>query len=395
MSKKENSQKAGAPLSLYAAFDTFPAPKGAAIHIREFSQSLFELLPPGLLLALGNQELPAWQIEPDRQIRRLVSTEPNFLKRTLEFQSFVADQLAVIGKTLKIAHFRDPWSGLPIVTFPGRKFKTVFEINALPSIELPARYPGLGHETLQKIRTLEIKCIEGADLLLCPSQTIRSFLENELKTTKPIKVIANGSDLPAQIPEKPENAPGDYLIYLGAVQPWQGIEVLFKALQFLADFDELKLVMCASGSKPRLKYLVKLAQHLGVSEKIIWNINLRQSEVHKWLAHAKISLAPLTECARNLIQGCCPIKIIESMAFAVPVIASDIPVVRELLNHNENGRLVRPDRPAELARSIRILLSHPQEAAKLGVAGREKVNHQLTWEHSRDKLRQAYSELGV
>ncbi len=344
---------------------------------------------------MGNQELPAWQIEQDRQIRRLVSTEPNFLKRTLEFQNFVADQLAVIGKTLKIAHFRDPWSGLPIVTFPGRKFKTVFEINALPSIELPARYPGLSHETLKKIRTLEMKCIEGADLIVCPSQTIKSFLENELKTTKPIKVIANGSDLPAQIPKKPDNAPADYLIYLGAVQPWQGIEVLFKALQFLADFDELKLVMCASGSKPRLKYLFKLAQHLNVSEKIIWNCNLKQSEVHKWLAHAKISLAPLTECARNLIQGCCPIKIIESMAFAVPVITSDIPVVRELLNHNENGRLVRPDRPAELARSIRILLSHPEEAAKLGAAGREKVIDQLTWEHSRDKLRQAYSELGV
>lgn len=395
MSKKVISKKAIAPLSLYAAFDTFPAPKGAAIHIREFSQTLFELLSPGLLLALGNQELPAWQIEQDRQIRRLVSTEPNFLKRTLEFQNFVADQLAVIGKTLKIAHFRDPWSGLPIVTFPGRKFKTVFEINALPSIELPARYPGLSHETLKKIRTLEMKCIEGADLIVCPSQTIKSFLENELKTTKPIKVIANGSDLPAQIPKKPDNAPADYLIYLGAVQPWQGIEVLFKALQFLADFDELKLVMCASGSKPRLKYLFKLAQHLNVSEKIIWNCNLKQSEVHKWLAHAKISLAPLTECARNLIQGCCPIKIIESMAFAVPVIASDIPVVRELLNHNENGRLVRPDRPAELARSIRILLSHPEEAAKLGAAGREKVIDQLTWEHSRDKLRQAYSELGV
>jgi glycosyltransferase involved in cell wall biosynthesis len=164
-------------------------------------------------------------------------------------------------------------------------------------------------------------------------------------------------------------------------------------MTFLKDIPDLKLVFCASGTKPRIKFLQKLSEKMEVSERIVWNLRVSQSEVLDWLQGASISLAPLTECERNLVQGCCPIKIIESMAAGVPVIASNMPVTQELLEHNVTGWLIRPDRPSELARAIRILLAHPETLEKIAIKAKEKVTSSLTWEISLNQLNKLYSSL--
>jgi glycosyltransferase involved in cell wall biosynthesis len=151
--------------------------------------------------------------------------------------------------------------------------------------------------------------------------------------------------------------------------------------------------MCASGSKPRLKYLQKLAIRLNIDAQVIWHLKVPQTTVIQWLAGAAISLAPLVECSRNLVQGCCPLKIVESMATGTPVIASDLPVVRELLEHGNTGWLVRPDRPSELARAIRILLAHPEQRASIGANARDKFSAELTWQISAQALTAIYREL--
>ncbi len=381
------------PKAIYCAFDTYPAPKGAAIHIREFSQTLFEFSPPGLLLALGDNSLPSWQIEDNCQIRRLQSNSNNHLIRTFEFYDFVRNQIETVKQSIAIAHFRDPWGGQAILDVENRSFKTVFEVNALPSIELPSKYPGLSKNTLEKIRAIELRCLNEADSVICPSYTIKEFVKSLIGSRKKIQVIANGAELPEEMPVRPETAPGSYLIYLGAVQGWQGIEVLFKAMQFLRDLPELHLVLCVTGSKPRLKSLQKLAEHLQISERLIWNLRLPQKEAHQWLAHARMSVVPLVECSRNLVQGCCPLKIVESMAHGVPIVASDLPVVRELLRHQDCGYLVRPDRPAELARAIRLLYLHPEKSRELGKAARSLLQKKFTWHISKNKLIQVYDDL--
>ncbi|EKD82962.1 MAG: Glycosyl transferase, group 1 family protein, partial [uncultured bacterium] len=263
------------PKSLYAAFDTYPAPKGAAVHIREFAQTLFAHTGSGLLLVLGEAGLPSWQIEGSMQIRRLASEEPNYLKRAMLFGEFVYAHAEMLRNDLKIAHFRDPWGGIPLLDVKARSYKTVYEVNALPSIELPTRYGSISGRTCDKIRTLEQRCWQEADRIVCPSQVIKNCLVELGANADKITVIPNGAHLvdPAQI-NIPADAPGEYLIYFGAVQNWQGIEVLFKAMTFLRDMPELKLVLCVSGSKPRLKYLQKLAGRLGIEQQLIWHLKV-------------------------------------------------------------------------------------------------------------------------
>ena len=107
----------------------------------------------------------------------------------------------------------------------------------------------------------------------------------------------------------------------------------------------------------------------------------------------RATVAPLTRSPRNVVQGCCPLKVLESMAQGTPVVASDLPVVRSLMRHREHGWLVPAERPAALARGMRVLLDHPALAQKLGKQAQQRVRDEFTWEHATRRLTMAYRQV--
>ena len=271
-------------------------------------------------------------------------------------------------------------------------FASVYEVNALPSIELPSLFPDLGPGTLQKIRRLELDCCGAADLIVTPSHTTARLLEQLGVDAQKIEVIPNGADLDEPKP-RPDDAPQQYLLYFGAAQSWQGVDTLLRAFARLRDFEELRLVLCASRDSSAWRAHARLAERLGIADRIVWKYELDEPELARWRQHALVSLAPLTDCERNVVQGCAPLKILESMASGVAVIASDVPPVRELIRDRENGWLVHPERPAELARAIRILLEQPERARELGTNARRTIEEKFTWERSTEALRRAYDRV--
>lgn len=379
------------PPALYSAFDLFPSRKGAAIHINKFARAMFEEFDGGVLYVLGNDKLPQYQIEDKVEIVRFNYSIKNYLKRGLAFSESLEDLIDEYESTLKICHFRDIWSGTAILR-ESRNYKTIFEVNGFPSIELPFAYQNVSPGTLGKLRALEKFCLEKTDHIITPSNSIRRKVLTYGIAEDKVTVIPNGAEIPAHT-GKAEDAPRRYIIYFGAVQAWQGVEVLLKAFARLRDLDDLYLVICSSNHSRRSKLLRKLAEKLEIDSRIVWHFGMSEQELAPWLEHAKLSVAPLTECSRNIEQGCAPLKILESMAAGVPVIASDLPSIRELMTDKIHGRLVQPDRPGELARVIRVLLQYPDVLKEMGKQAREKINSDFLWSNSLKKLRETYRKL--
>jgi glycosyltransferase involved in cell wall biosynthesis len=378
--------------ALYAAFDRFPSRKGAAIHIDRFARTLFAHSGGGVLYALGAADLPAHQRDANVEILRFSEEIPNFLERTVAYGRALTGVVDALEATLAIAHFRDPWSGVAIALRPHRRYATVYEVNALPSVELPYLFPAVAAATLAKIRATELACCDAADAIITPSQTTASFLTSLGVNTTKIRVIPNGADLHSPH-ARPDGAPSRYLLYFGSPQSWQGVDTLLRAFARLADFDDLRLVICGSRHSKGWRRHERLAAKLGVDGRILWHFELHGAELAAWVQHAEVSVAPLTDSPRNVLQGCAPLKIVESMAAGVTVVASDVPPVRELVTDRENGWLVHPDRPGELARALRILLDHPPLARRLGAAARRTIEERFTWERSSAALRTLYESL--
>ncbi|HEX2123687.1 MAG TPA: glycosyltransferase, partial [Thermoanaerobaculia bacterium] len=346
----------------------------------------------GALFVLGGEGLPAHQIEGSVEVVRFTPQLTNFLERALAYQKWLGRAVDRLAPSLELAHFRDPWSGAPIALRPRRRYAVVYEVNALPSIELPSLFPMLAPRTLEKIRATELDCCDAADLIVTPSQTTGELLASLGVDETKIRVIPNGADLDEPAP-RPDDAPEQYILYFGAAQRWQGIDTLLRTFARLADFESLRLAICASRPSRMWKPYEKLAAKLGVAGRIVWNYALGEPELARWRQHAVVSIAPLADCPRNVVQGCAPLKILESMASGVAVVASDLAPVRELIRDRENGWLVHPDRPAELARAIRILLEHPPLARQLGASARRTIAERYTWERSTSALRHEYHRL--
>lgn len=377
--------------ALYAAFDRFPSRKGAAIHIDRFARTLFDTAGSGVLAVLGGSALSAHQVEDGCEIVRFPFDVENFLDRALAFGHWLGRHVDRLADTLEIAHFRDPWSGAPIA-LRSHNYAVVYEVNALPSVELPSLFPLLGSRTLDKIRATELACCDAADAIVTPSHTTAAFLASLGVARDKIEVIPNGADPGGDVP-RPDGAPGTYLLYFGAAQSWQGIDTLLRAFARLADYPSLRLVICASNESKAWRRYARLAEKLGVAERIVWRHALDESELARWRRHAAISVAPLTDCPRNVVQGCAPLKILESMAAGAAVVASNVAPVRELVADRENGWLVHPERPAELARALRILLDHPDLARQLGANARRTIEERFTWDRSTAALRGVYHRL--
>lgn len=245
---------------------------------------------------------------------------------------------------------------------------------------------------MEQIQYLEYFCLQESDCIVVPSGVIARFLEKKGVAAKKIQIITNGAELPETAPPRPADAPEKYIIYFGALQTWQGVDNLLRAFRLLQDTD-LHLVICSSHKARYGKAYHKFAEKLGITEKIIWKYQLPKNELYAWVKYAYCSLAPLRECSRNLEQGCSPLKILESMALATPVIASDMPVCREIISSEQIGKLIRPDRPAELARAVRIWLAYPEKVKEIGLNAQKYIAQNFNWLTKKQELLQVYRGL--
>lgn len=376
--------------ALYAAFDRFPAPKGASTHIGRFAGALLREAGGGTLYCLGGRGLPSYQREGEVEIVRHLGDDEHPLDRAVRFSGQLSALVA--SRRWGTAQGRDPWSVLALLD-EGRTWGVVYEVNGLPSIELAETHPDAAPAALARIAALEARCLRDADWVVTPSALTAACVVARGAHPDRITVIPNGADVPAAPPPRPAAAPpGRYLVYAGALQRWQGVDVAVRALARLADLD-VPLVLVTGATRAALRPLLRLAGNLGVAHLLRVEQAAGPTEVAGWLAHAAASLAPLRDTPRNIEQGCCPLKIIESMAVGAAVVASDLAVVRVEVADGVNGRLVAPDRPADLARAVRVLLDHPDIAARWGAAGRAHVVAHRSWEQAERALLAVHQEV--
>ena len=104
-------------------------------------------------------------------------------------------------------------------------------------------------------------------------------------------------------------------------------------------------------------------------------------------------VAPLARGPRNESQGCCPLKIVEAMACGTPVVASDLPAIREMIDHGIDGMLAAPDSPRALAHILDRLMGDRTMRDRLASRAYEKARRFFMADLFSERLGAVYTSL--
>lgn len=383
---------------LYTAFDVVPSPKGASRHITHFTQSLVAAGYEVTLFTVGLADRPVTGTYAGARTIHSRSQEDNFLQRCLRFGDDVWEHLREQGGAYDVVQFRDIWSGTAALEARrhfGYSYRTLFEVNGLPSVELKYHYPALrGTALTQKLKRQEQAILRQTDAIVCISCVTAIYLQSLGASLQQLTVIPNGVDPALFHAAEGAAAQPPRLVYAGTLAAWQGIHTLIEAMPtILAAFPEAKLHLIGPAkSRPR-KRLGKLAAKLGLDGESVCFIDpVPPEEIPEQLRAASVCMVPLTYNDRNVAQGCCPIKLLEYAAVARPIVAADLPAVRELLGEGE-ALFFQPGDAAELAQQVIYLLSHPREAQAIAERAARRVRETFTWERAGEQLLDAYTRL--
>jgi glycosyltransferase involved in cell wall biosynthesis len=159
----------------------------------------------------------------------------------------------------------------------------------------------------------------------------------------------------------------------------KGIPELVKAMRHLTPVDGNEpLLLCVGGPIEVVPTYLDLARRIGIPEHWLKFVDrVPNTEVPWWIRSCDLVILPLT--ADFMVHaGAMPLKLFEYMAAGVPILATDLPSIREVLRHGENAWLVPPSNPKALAEGIRHLLENPDLAERLAQQARKDVR-QYTW----------------
>lgn len=189
--------------------------------------------------------------------------------------------------------------------------------------------------------------------LVAISNSCRKALLGSFASLPPIEVVPDGTPLYIQPTVKPDTPP-TRLLYVGQFYPWKGVDTAVRAMAHLPGWT-LDLYggeyFTAVDDIARLE---SVAAEIGAASSIRFRGFLAPGRIGEVLRESYIGILPAADniMGRHFIS---PLKLFEYMGTSVPLVASDLPPIREIIAHERNGLLYKAGDAAALAAQVRRL----------------------------------------
>lgn len=231
--------------------------------------------------------------------------------------------------------------------------------------------------------------IEKSDTVTTVSNFQREYTREHFSITKPIRVIYNFIDMDTFTPEcfNPnirKTLAGDdekIIMHVSNFRPLKNTQMVVSAFAEIQKIHKARLILLGDG--PDVEKTKQQCEALGITEKV--NFLGSVKEVENYIANADCLFQPSYNESFSLVA-------LEAMACGVPIVASNVDGIPEVVVHNETGLLASPDDQASMVANLTSIISDAGYASNLGKNGRKRAVENFSWEAQVEQYIECYQE---
>ncbi|MBD2690455.1 glycosyltransferase family 4 protein [Anabaena catenula] len=215
---------------------------------------------------------------------------------------------------------------------------------------------------LQKVFAAIFRRCQGFIVL---SETWENYyIQNLGLNKKQVFVLPNPTELPTQIPHRKNSDPVS-LVFCGRVGERKGTFDLITAFSQLSEPQKksAQLILAGDGEIEKAR---QLAVQFNIAEQVTFLGWINTQQRDKILSQADVFILP------SYNEGL-PMAILEAMGWGLPIIATPVGGIPELVINNQNGLIVTPGNIQELSEAMALLIKDEQLRLSLGTAARKNV----------------------
>jgi glycosyltransferase involved in cell wall biosynthesis len=286
-----------------------------------------------------------------------------------------------LARGAEVIHGHDRRAGLwtRIGPRPSRRGIRVYTVHGLPEPYYPPplgpEHPGL--RASLRYRGLDARLCARCDAIVVPSRTIAEAMVDRVSFPRQkVVVVPNGIEAPPFAP-----GGGDLIGTLSVIEPVKAIEVFLQAISRLAGrHPDWRFVVNGAGSDA--KRLQSLAHDMGLDERLSWPGFVNPSD-----ALGRLGVYVICSYSENA-----PLALLEAMAGGVPVVATCVGGIPEIVDESV-GLLVAPGDPDALAQAIEHTCAEPSATDARVLAARRRIEERYTAERNASAHAALYERL--
>lgn len=218
--------------------------------------------------------------------------------------------------------------------------------------------------------------VQAALATICVSDPVRDWVIARTEGTR-VFTVPNGVNV-HRITPQPESPGAHVVTFVGTLKPWHGVDVLLRARAQAHKDWQLRII----GDGPMRAELDDLARSLGVD--VDFRGAVAPDAIPQHMAGTAIGVAPYPAMDTDSDQYFSPLKVYEYMAAGLPVVASRVGQLPEIMG--ESAYLVPPSDPEALAAALDALVANPVERARVGSDNRRQAEREHSWTGTVDHI---------
>ena len=218
--------------------------------------------------------------------------------------------------------------------------------------------------------------VQAALATICVSDPVRDWVIARTEGTR-VFTVPNGVNV-HRITPQPESPGAPVVTFVGTLKPWHGVDVLLRARAQAHKDWQLRII----GDGPMRVELDDLARSLGID--VDFRGAVAPDAIPQHMAGTAIGVAPYPAMDTDSDQYFSPLKVYEYMAAGLPVVASRVGQLPEIMG--ESAYLVPPSDPEALAEALDALVANPAERARVGSDNRRQAEREHSWTGTVDHI---------